>query len=185
MNKSSMKFISILSLVTLAIFSRWIPHLPNFTALGAAALLSGAIIRPKWLGVLVPLVILVISDAVLGFYSGLWGVYSAWVLISLGASIYMKEETDFAEGPRVRWGRRGVAAILASTVFFVVSNLGVWAAGGIYTYSLKGLAACYLMALPFFTHQIFGDLLFTAALFGAWDVIRKSLREPSSAKVSR
>ncbi len=185
MSRSSLKFVSILSLVTLAIFSRWVPHLPGFTAVGAAVLLSGAVIRPRWLGILLPLVILVVSDAVLGFYSGFWGVYSAWILIALGASVYMKEDTDSAEGPRVRWGRRSVAAILASSVFFVISNFGVWSAGGMYTMNWQGLSACYLMALPFFKNQLFGDLVFTGILFAVWDGLRSSFPKSIASSSTR
>ena len=42
MNKLNLNFFSILALIFLAAFSRIIPHMPNFTPVGAIALFGGA-----------------------------------------------------------------------------------------------------------------------------------------------
>ena len=65
------------------------------------------------------------------------------------------------------------ASVAASTVFFIVSNLGVWFTG-LYERSLAGLVTCFTVALPFYSHQgtelagalYLGDLLCTGIIFG-------------------
>jgi hypothetical protein len=55
---------------------------------------------------------------------------------------------------------------VASLVFFIVTNFGVWLSGW-YGYTLEGLSACYIAAIPFYRNQVLGDVFFTALLFGA------------------
>lgn len=173
-NKSTQKFFIILTLIVMAIFSRLVPHLPNMTALGAAALLAGASLKPRWVALVVPVVALLVSDWILGFYSGLWATYSAWILIVLGASFILPEDHGVNKNTAAKnWGRRGVAALFASVVFFIVSNFGVWAAGGLYPQTIRGLLDCYILAIPFAGTQIVGDLFFTVVLFGAADLLKK------------
>ena len=155
----NMKFIGAIVLVSVAIFSRLIPHLPNLTAIGGAALLAGATLRPRWMAFAVPMLALLISDAVLGFYSGMIFNYLAWGLIVFAAT-YLAEKG---------WAYRLVGAFSASLLFFAISNFGVWFAGGLYSFTFSGLTECYVMALPFFATQILGDLLFTGALFFVYD----------------
>lgn len=64
------------------------------------------------------------------------------------------------------------ASLLASVSFFIVSNLAVWMAWGMYPKTWSGLAACYLTALPFFRNSVVSNaiasvLIFTAAGFEA------------------
>jgi hypothetical protein len=73
-------------------------------------------------------------------------------------------------------------ALIASSLFFVVSNLGVWAAGW-YPMTLAGLVACFTNAIPFFGYSIVGDLCFSALLFGAWEWagVSVNLKRPAMA----
>ena len=48
--------------------------------------------------------------------------------------------------------------LLASFLFFLISNFGVWILG--YPKNLEGLLLCYTMAIPFFGYSIAGDLFF-------------------------
>mgnify|MGYP006117236873 FL=1 len=50
-------------------FSRLIPHAPNFTPLGAMALLSGAFVKDIRVSLLIPLIAMLLSDAIIGFHS--------------------------------------------------------------------------------------------------------------------
>ena len=61
--------------------------------------------------------------------------------------------------------RLGTAAFLSSAAFFAISNFGVWASG-YYGYTLDGLLACYVAAIPFWGNSLVGDLGSTAILFG-------------------
>ena len=50
----------------------------------------------------------------------------------------------------------------SSTLFFVLTNFGVWLMG--YPLTFAGLVSCYTLAIPFFVNTIIGDLVFTHGL---------------------
>ena len=64
--------------------------------------------------------------------------------------------------------RVGGGAVLCSLVFFVTTNLAVWACGSMYPKTILGLAQCYLAALPFLRNALCGDLFWSATLFGSY-----------------
>ena len=131
--------------ILFAIVVRLVPHPPNFTPMVALALFSAHTIKRKWLTYLIPLSAVVISDIVLGFYwINLW-VYLGFALVTLiGQFNKLKPTTILA----------------SSTTFFIVTNLGVFLSGG-YGYTLSGLIACYVMAIPFFINMLVGDFFFS------------------------
>jgi hypothetical protein len=51
-------------------------------------------------------------------------------------------------------------------LFFILTNLGVWALTPLYPKTLSGLSECYVAALPFFRNTLAGDLLYSGLLFG-------------------
>ena len=59
--------------------------------------------------------------------------------------------------------------------FFLTTNFAVWAFEGIYSHDLAGLTACYVAALPFFKNTVIGDLFWTCALFGGYQLFRMRL----------
>src|ERR1700745_3791490 len=100
-NGAFMKLITIFAMIAVALFSRLVPHLPNMTAVGAVAIFAGATIKPRWLALVVPLILLIISDLILGFYSGLLFNYGAWLLICWGASHLLS--SDRAASKSMGW----------------------------------------------------------------------------------
>jgi hypothetical protein len=83
-------------------------------------------------------------------------------------------------------GRRKVVQIAGATLagsllFFVLTNLGVWAMGSLYPKTWEGLVACYVAAIPFFQNTLLGDAVYATLLFGGLALAEKSfpaLREP-------
>ena len=53
--------------IILGILTRLIPHPPNFTAIGAIAVFGGAYISDKKLSFIIPTIIMLISDLLLGY----------------------------------------------------------------------------------------------------------------------
>lgn len=146
-----------------AAFSRLIPHPWNFTAIGAMALFGGAYFPSKRLSLVIPLAALLVSDLVLGFHSTMIYVYIAFsAIVLLGWNL--REHKSFA--------RIAGMSLLASSVFFLVSNFGVWVMGGMYAMTWQGLVNCYVAAIPFFDNQIYGDLFFSALLFGSYEAVK-------------
>ncbi len=146
-----------LILIVLGVWSRWIPHIPNFTAIGASALLAGSLLGLGWLAVLVPLASLFVSDALLGFYPGLEFVYMAVLVnVLLGGVL-------FRGNSRSKWIALPVVGSLA---FFLISNLGVWLSAGLYPRNFSGLLECYAMALPFYRTEALAELVYFVGLSG-------------------
>jgi hypothetical protein len=161
MTANHSRLLALLSAIFVAAVLRLAPHPPNFTPIGAMALFSGAYVGRRWLAFVAPLAAMVLSDAVLGFYSGFWVTYLAIGLIVLIGRFALT---------RISPLRVGGAAIASSVTFFVVSNFGTWALSGMYAHTISGLAACYVAAIPFFQNTLAGDLFYATLLFGGFRI---------------
>jgi hypothetical protein len=162
MNDNHSRIVAVLSAIVVAAALRLVPHPPNFTPIGAMALFSGAYLGRRGLAFAAPLGAMILSDAVLGFYAGFWITYFAVALIVLVGWLALS---------RVSALRVGVAAILSSVLFFLVSNFGTWALSGMYPHTLAGLSTCYVAAIPFFQNTVAGDLFYATLLFGGFKIL--------------
>lgn len=151
----------IAGLLLLGIGWRLIPHLPNFAPIGAIAIMAGMMFRWRravWL----PIIIMAISDAIIGPYQGFLWTWLGVALIPLIGILLRRM-------PRT-W-RIPAGAVGASLIFFVVSNFGVWVSSGMYSHTLVGLIDCYAMALPFLRATILSDLVFTGLLLTTFEYV--------------
>lgn len=158
------RIITLILLVLGAAFSRLIPHPWNFTAIGAMALFGGAYFPSKKQSLVIPLGALLLSDLVLGFHNTMVFVYLAFALIVILGWNLREGKSTF---------KIGTLALVTSSLFFLISNFGVWVMGGLYAPTIQGLAQCYVAALPFFDNQILGDLFFSGVLFGSYELAKK------------
>ena len=160
------KFLFLIALLFLGVFSRWIPHPWNFTAVGATALLAGSALRLPSFSISMPIMILFLSDLILGMHSLTVYVYGAFLLtVLLGRLI--KEKNYFAKSQLFKISG---LSLTSSFLFFLITNLGVWLSQGMYPRTTEGLIECYVMALPFLKNQILGDLFFSLLLFSVYEV---------------
>lgn len=155
-----------LGIILLAALLRLVPHLPNFTPIGAMALFGGMYLDKKYAFIL-PLIALFISDLIIGFHSTMPFVYGSFMLSSV-IGIWIRKNQS---------GKRTVFGILLSSVlFFVITNFGVWLVSGLYEKSPRGLIETFVMALPFFRNTIFGDLLYTTAFIMLYELYQAFMR---------
>jgi hypothetical protein len=159
MTTNSTRLVALVSAIVAAAALRLVPHPPNFTPIGAMALFSGAYLGGRWLAFAIPLGALVLSDAILGFYPGMWVQYVAVALIVLLGMLALQRRSVL---------RITGAAVVSSILFFLVTNFGVWAFSGMYPATAAGLAACYVAAIPFFQNTIAADLFYATLLFGGF-----------------
>ena len=134
---------------------------PNVSPLAALALFSGASLADRKLALLIPVAALFLGDLVLGLHNTMLFVYGAFaltVLVGVGLSRRMRPGWIFG------------ASLLSSSLFFAITNFGVWAVGDFYPPTVDGLVACYIAAVPFFYYTIAGDLFFTALIFGVYAI---------------
>jgi ABC-type proline/glycine betaine transport system permease subunit len=155
----------LIAFVLIAILSRLIPHLPNFTAVTATALFAGRYFKNKILAFAAPLTVMILSDLILGFYTISWFVFA-----SFAAVVFLGQ-----------WSQKMnvLIVLFSSLTFFVISNFGVWLLG--YPLTLEGFIACYTAAIPFFRNAILGDLFYAAILYYSFKwVERRYLLEVQS-----
>jgi hypothetical protein len=61
-----------------------------------------------------------------------------------------------------------VGGVVSASLFFVITNFGVWFAGRLYTRDFQGLVDCYTAALPFFRNTLLSDIVYSLLLFAAY-----------------
>jgi hypothetical protein len=172
----------IIGMIALAIASRLIPHPWNVTAVTAVALFGGAMLRDWRLALIVPLSAMWFSDLVLNnliyqhYFDGFvwWHSDLAWTYGAMALTVVL--------GRGLLSGRIGVVrvagvSVTASTLFFVLTNFGVWATGLLYPLTAGGLLACYVAAIPFYGQQLLGDLFWSAVLFGSYVLIARTFMQ--------
>jgi hypothetical protein len=149
--------------IVLGLAVRFIPHMLNFSPLGAALLFFGAK-RPReeWAPVVC---VALFADALLTtkvYHLPLhWDFLcsAAYYVIALFIGRMLMEKADAL--------RVVGASIAGSLVFFLTSNFVAWMALDMYTKDLRGLAHAYWLAIPFFRGTVVGDLLYASVMFGA------------------
>jgi hypothetical protein len=156
------------------------PGWSGFSPVIAIALFSGFILKERDRSFFVPLVALFISDAVIhilykidlfdypGFYNGQWKNY----LILLTATL-------------IGWLLKGrshasllAGAIIAPTVFFLLSNFNVWLATteAVYSKDFGGLMSCYVAGLPFYKNALIATLVFLPGIMFLYNYLTRNRR---------
>lgn len=169
-----MNILFALVLILFAAFSRLIPHAPNFTPVISTALFAGAYLQKRF-AFLVPVAAMLMSDIVIGFYSpgSMTFVYGSLLLIvALGLTMSNKASVTRIAG----------LSLVGAVLFFVLTNFGVWLVpGSMYPKTLAGLIECYVMAIPFFGNTLLSTLVYSAAMFGAYEAAERFVFKPREA----
>jgi hypothetical protein len=118
---------------------------------------------PRRWALVLPLLAIIISDLIIGFHDLIIYTWGSFALIALLGRWILKG--------RIKPSRIYSASIASSTLFFVITNFGVWAQGWLYPRTVQGLVDAYVMALPFYRNTLIGDLIFVSLLFGAYALI--------------
>jgi hypothetical protein len=176
MNFRRLSFLGLL--MATAALSRVAPHPDNVAPMAAVALFGAAVSPRRWLAVVMPFAALIASDALIevthrlvqgtawepyqrswGFYPGQWANY-ACLLVTVALGLLLRQRRN---APAI-----AAVTLLNAVVFFLLSNLAVWATSGMAMYpkTWAGLMECYAMALPFFRNSLLGDVFYVTALFG-------------------
>src|SRR5438067_1523109 len=99
-----------LLLILCASMARLIPHAPNFTPVLSIALFSGASFDKKYLAFLVPLIAMIISDAIIGFHALIPAIYfSMLIIVCLG--FFVRKRSIFSVA---------LMSTISAVIFFVL-----------------------------------------------------------------
>jgi len=156
------KILWILGFACLLGLSRIIPHPPNFTPILAVAIFVPLIMKNKLVAIPVTLGAMLIGDLYWEFHSFMFWTYGAVILAT-----QLKNRNVFGN------------AVLASIIFFLVTNFSVWLSG-YYGLTLAGLWTCYVMAIPFFGNTLLGTLFYTSVFWLIHLLASKRLTTPST-----
>ena len=155
-NKVEMKVV--FGLVVMALLTRLLPHPPNFAPITSIALFTGFHFVNKRLALFIPLICMFLTDLILGVHSLMPIIYLSFVMISM---IGLKAKS------------LSLGTVLsASSLFFIVSNLGVWYF--YYPLTWAGLSSCFILAIPFFINALMGDLFYTSVLQFSFNKLKQS-----------
>ena len=175
----SKKELIIFFLILIAMASRFLfivdgqSLIPNFTAVGAIAILGAAHLKgfKKWI---IPMVVLWMSDLILNnlvyaeyyehfmIFGSLW-VYGSIVVIGILAYYLMKKAS---------WSRLLVTSLAGGVLFYLITNAGVWISPqSPYSKDLSGLMQSYTAAIPFFRNTLLGNVFYSFVLFGAYEYL--------------
>tara|TARA_B110000305_G_C19109703_1_gene479184 strand:- start:94 stop:597 length:504 start_codon:yes stop_codon:yes gene_type:complete len=130
--------------------SRFIPHPPNFTSLIALSFYVPALLGVRYLPVLI--LSFLITDLFIGFHSVTLFTWGSVVIIGLSTKFFFISKLS-----------RIIGALIGATIFFVITNFGVWSLGS-YGYTVEGLLICYTLALPFFANTLVSTIIFSAII---------------------
>ena len=150
--------------ILLGVFTRIIPHPPNMTAIGAIALFSGAFLYDKRLAFIIPTITMLISDLVLGYQLALSVYLSFLIIVSLGFVLAKKHTGSSVIN----------MSLLASVIFYVLTNFSVFISSPLYSKTFVGLIECYTLAIPFFLNTLIGNVVYSLIMFYGFKFVQNS-----------
>ncbi len=173
------KLILLSALILIAAFGRIIPHPYNMSPIAAMGLLGSAYFSRKWMALLIPFLATWLSDLFINnliypelfdgftwFYAGSAWVYGSYALISMMGYILLNT---------VSIARIASSSILATSIFFLMTNFGAWIGNPMYPQTFEGLMMSYAAGLPFLQGSFVGDLMYSGILFGGFALAGKTL----------
>ncbi len=175
------KLINPVAIIILAIILRLVPHIPNFAPITAIALFGGVYLGKRY-ALLLPLIIMVISDYLLLYFNPYGPVFFRFshfyppqvLFTNTTPAVYGSFLISGLIGLWLRNHKRPsivlFATFLASMQFFLITNAAVWVAGA-YDRSISGLWESYLAGIPFYRGTFFGDFFYTIVLFGGYEFL--------------
>lgn len=165
MKDSRTRIIIAIALVVFGVVGRFIrikyfPELYGVETLTTSCLFAGALLGGRY-ALIVPLVIIGVSDMIIGNTPIMFFTWTAWIAIgSLGMILHKKRSPDTTFALKLT----GMGVV--STLFFYLwTNFGVWLIDGMYPHTGAGLVQSYVMGLPFLRNQIFGNLVIIPIAF--------------------
>lgn len=157
------KLITPVMFILIGAVARLLPHAPNFAPIGAMALFGGVYMGKKQAFTL-PILAMILSDFFIGFDSlpMRLTVYGSF-LVTVVIGFWLKKHLN---SKNIIFG-----SLAASVLFFMTTNFAVWAFGSLYPHTLSGLTESYLLAIPFFRNTVAGDLFYSGAFFGVYNLL--------------
>lgn len=157
-------------------------RVPNVFAVGALGLYAGGRLR-WWLAWAPSMAVMAVTDLILQKWFA-YAPFDPFVYVAFLGYVALGRLLVRTRSP----GRIGLAAVLGSLQFYLITNFGTWyTSHGVtppmYPLTITGLMACYVAGLPFLGYALLSDLGFSAAVFGAEAWLAQHASEPATEEV--
>ena len=159
------------ALLILGVLARFIPHAPNFTPVLALALFGGVYLKRSQ-ALLLPLLLMMVSDIFLGLHPVIAFTWGSLLLISC-IGLWMRRSAPMMNA--------AMGSVASALLFFAVTNFGCWLA--YYPQTWAGFSSCYIAAVPFFRGTLFSTLLYSVILFGGYEFLAARIKKTRLAAV--
>ena len=148
----------------------------NFTPLGAMALFGGSYFNPKWKAFAFPLLAFLLGDVIINtfIYGGVFGspiIYLIFTLIVVVGMLMMR---------KVNVANIFSTSLVSTLIFWMIADCAVWARGGRdirtnlpLSRDFEGLLQSYTQGFPFVINFFLGTLIYSAIMFGTFELIRR------------
>ncbi|MFA5259807.1 MAG: DUF6580 family putative transport protein [Candidatus Omnitrophota bacterium] len=159
------------AILLFGVMSRIFIHWPNFTPVIALALFGGLYLG-KMRGWITPLLLMVVSDMIIGLHAIVLFTWGSIVLIAL-------------LGYQMR-GRKNAAnllgtGVLAAVIYFLITNFGAWLV--MYPKTAEGFVSCYVAAIPFFRSSLLSTVVYTALFCGLYEAVASTVKNTRFAAI--
>lgn len=156
----------------------------NFAPMIAIALFAGAKYNNTKAAFIIPIVVMFLTDVVLAYLNNfdvlhnsiLFTYGSIFLIILLGR--ILKNDTNYNTVKTTAF------SLLASAIFFIITNFGTWLFSNMYSLDLQGLIQCYVAAIPFNKFSWLSDLFYVTALFSIYNWITVRNTTPAKETIS-
>lgn len=171
------KFLICSALLVIGIIGRVIPHPPNFTPIGGIIIFSMLSLENRFLKFFIPILVFWVSDLIINnitlpltypqYYQGFqlfgnWSIYLALFSIMLGLKLFLNNRKKYLI-PR--------SSLIAATLFFLITNFGVWLGSSFYPPTFSGFLICLGAGVPFFGNNLLSTLIYSYVLIMGYDLI--------------
>ena len=178
-----------LLIIACALYRVWDNRPLGFAPQIAMALFAGSVIRNKKFAFLVPLLSMLVSDAlyqflyqqgltdIKGFYSGQWVNYLLFSLVTVIGFFINKN----------KFSHILVGSLAGVIFFFLASNFANWIGGGLdinnqpYPKTWQGLMSCFAAGIPFLKGSLWATLAFNTVFFGGYYLYSRFVFKPQTA----
>ena len=152
-----------LVLIVLGILGRTVFHLgDNIEFVTVSTLLAASFLGFRW-ALVVPLAIMFISDLIIGNNLIFLFTWSAYPITGLLGFFFLQNKKNVVSHILTAT----LMGVISSIIFFLWTNFGVWALDtfAMYPDNLSGLLDSYIMGIPFFKANLYGNLILVPLSF--------------------
>lgn len=180
--------LTVLGSVCLLMMTRLISHVHNFTPAEAIVLFGAVLYSSRYLAFVMPLVIMYIFDFAINntiarpFFTEQTGLiwFSDYMLYNSLAYVCIAG-IGFVFLRDLKFKNVVSGAIIASVIFFLISNFGVWMGSAtLYAKTWTGFVSCYVAAIPFFKVSLLSTLSYVLIFYGSYILVKNIISKKSA-----